>query len=368
LKDDRGSVVVIDRDGKRVAATPEWASLDGLAWAPSGREVYFTAAESGADSSLRGLALDGKVRLLLSGTGRFVLHDTAPDGRILLERATFRSEIVFHKGSGEERDLSWLDFSAVEGISPNGDTLLFYESGEGGGPDYTIFLRRTDGSPPVRLGNGRALDVSPDRRFVLSVDIHDTSALDLTPTGPGEIRHIRVPGLVANEDAGFLADSTRIYVTGRDATGKRATWLTDVQGKDPRPLPLPEGRILRCNTFSPDGARFVALCPETGSGSCFYDTLAGKPVPVPGAQKEWFAIGSDRLGRLYYRDFAMGKPESLLRLDPKTGRVTTLGELMPRDRAGAFSVLDPNIAADGEAWAYTFQRRLSDLHVVTGLK
>jgi hypothetical protein len=31
-------------------------------------------------------------------------------------------------------------------------------------------------------------------------------------------------------------------------------------------------------------------------------------------------------------------------------------------------VLDVNVAADGEAWAYTFQRRLSDLHIVTGFK
>jgi DNA-binding winged helix-turn-helix (wHTH) protein len=369
LGDDRGLVAVVDQSGRRVATSPEWASLEGLAWAPGGREVYFTAAESGADNSLRGLSLDGKVRLVLSGTGRFVLHDTAPDGRILLERATLRSEIQLHTGgSGEDRDLSWLDFSAVEGISPNGDTVLFFESGEGGGPEYTSFLRKTDGSPPVRLGNGRALDLSPDGRFVISVDIRNASALDLTPTGPGEIRHVRVPGLVAHEDAGFLADSTRIYVTGRDASGNRATWLTDVQGRAARPLPLPEGRILRSNTFSADGSRFVASCPEGNDGSCFYDTLAGKPVPVPGAQKEWVAIGIDKRGRLYYRDRAKNPPESLLRLEPVTGRVTKLAELAPRDRAGVFSVLDANIAADGEAWAYTFQRRLSDLHIVSGVK
>jgi hypothetical protein len=246
--------------------------------------------------------------------------------------------------------------------------VLFFESGEGGGPEYTSFLRKTDGSPPVRLGNGRALDLSPDGRFVISVDVRNASALDLTPTGPGEIRHIRVPGLAAHEDAGFLADSTRIYVTGRDASGKRATWLTDVQGRAPRPLPLPEGRMLRRNTFSPDGSRFVASCPGSGYGSCFYDTLAGKPVPVPGAQKDWVAVGIDTRGRLYYRDQAMGKPESLLRLEPTTGRVTTLAELVPRDRAGVFAVFDARIAANGESWAYTIQRRLSDLHIVGGVK
>ena len=371
LNDDRGLVVVVDRDGRRVAASPEWGSLDGIAWAPSGREVYFTASEAGADNSLRSLSLDGKVRMVLSGSGRFVLHDTAPDGRVLLERASFRSEIVFRRSAEhEDRDLSWLDFSAVVGISPKGDTVLFYESGEGGGPEYATFLRKTDGSPPVRLGAGRALDLSPDGRFVMSVDIRNATGLDLTPTGPGEIRHVRIPGITAHEDAGFLADSTRIFVTGRDAAGKRATWLTDVQGREPRLLPLPDGRILRHNTFSPDGSRFVASCPESVGyeGSCFYGTAVGNPTPVPGAQKQWIAISVDAQGRLYYRDRAADKAESLLRLEPKTGKATTLAELAPRDRAGVFGVLDVNVAADGEAWAYTFQRRLSDLHIVTGLK
>ena len=126
--------MVLDREGRRVAATPEWASLDGLAWAPDGREVWLTASEVGADNSLRALSLDGRVRTVLSGMGRLVLHDVAPDGRVLLERATLRSEVLFRRaGDAEDRDLSWLDFSAVEGISADGNTVLFYESGQGGG-------------------------------------------------------------------------------------------------------------------------------------------------------------------------------------------------------------------------------------------
>ena len=41
---------------------------------------------------------------------------------------------------------------------------------------------------------------------------------------------------------------------------------------------------------------------------------------------------------------------------------------MPRDRAGAYGLLDVTVAANGEAWAYTLLRRLSDLHVVTGIR
>ena len=365
LQDDHGLVVILDRSGKRVAASPEWASLEGIAWMPNGREVLFTASDRGADNSLRGLDLDGRVRLVLSSTGRLVVHDVAPDGRVLLERATARTEMLFHKaGENEDHDLSWLDYSGAVAISPKGDTVLFYESGEGAGPEYSTFLRRCDGSPPVRVGPGRALDLSPDGKLVLSVDIRNPAALDLTPTGAGEIRKIRLPTLVAHEDAGFLADGKRIFVTGREDSGKRGTWLTDLDGQAPRPLPLPEGSILQQSTFWSDGSRFIAECPDS-SGPCSYDSVTGKPTPVPGAQKGWSAVAVDTRGRIYFRDRKLGAPEKLLRVED--GRVTTLAELAPRDRAGAFGILDVSVAANGDAWVYTFLRRLSELHIVTGI-
>jgi DNA-binding winged helix-turn-helix (wHTH) protein/WD40 repeat protein len=368
LDDDRGLVVVLDREGRRVAATPEWASLDGLAWAPHGREVWFTASEVGADNSLRALSLDGRVRTVLSGMGRLVLHDAAPDGRVLLERAALRCEVLFHRaGEVKDRDLSWLDFSAVEAISPDGKTVLFFESGQGGGPGYATFLRRTDGSPPVRVGSGRALGLSPDGSWVLSVSVSHPDHLDLTPTGPGENRTIRLPGVVAHEEGGFVGDGRRIFATGRDGQAKRATWLTDLDGTAPQRLPLPEGRILRQNTFSPDGSRFVASCPDSGL-PCFYDTAAGNPTPVPGVQKGWGTVGFDARGRLYFRDRTKRVPERLIRLDPASGHATPIADLAPSDRAGVLAVLGVHVAANGEAWAYSVMRRLSDLHVVTGLK
>jgi len=297
-----------------------------------------------------------------------VLHDAAPDGRVLLERTTLRSEVLFRRaGDAADRDLSWLDFSAVEGISPDGSTVLFYESGQGGGAGYTTFLRRTDGSPPVRVGSGRALGLSPDGRWVLSVSVGRPDHLDLTPAGPGENRTIRLPGVVAHEAAGFVGDGRRVFVTGRDGAGRRTTWLTDLAGAAPQRLPLPEGRILMRNTFSPDGSRFVAPCPETGQ-PCFYDAVAGQPVPVPGVQKGWAMVGFDARGRLYFRDRTKRVPETLLRLDPASGRATPIAELAPADRAGVLAVLGVHVAASGEAWAYSVMRRLSDLHVVTGLQ
>ena len=368
LDDDRGLVTILDRDGKRVAASEEWASLDGIAWTPDGREVWFTASPVGADNAVRALSLDGRVRTVLSGMGRLVLHDLAPDGRGLLERATLRSEMLFRRaGEPEDRDLSWLDFSAPEGIAPDGGTLLFYESGQGGGADYSTFLRKTDGSMPVRVGSGRALALSPDGRWVLSVSLRKPDSMDLTPTGPGENRKLQVPGVAAHEAAGFVGGDGRIFVTGRDAAGKRATWITDIAGAAPRRLPLPEGHILTQNTFSPDGGHFVTSCPKEGE-PCLYDTATGNPAPLRGVQKGWWPVGWDARGRLYFRDRSKRLPETLWRVDPATGRATFLAELAPRDRAGVLAVMGVLVANGGEAWAYSVMRRLSELHVVTGVK
>ena len=87
-----------------------------------------------------------------------------------------------------------------------------------------------------------------------------------------------------------------------------------------------------------------------------------------GSRKGWVATGFDARGRLYFRDRSKRMPETLVRLDPATGRATPLAELAPRDGAGALAVIGVHVAANGEAWTYSVMRRLSDLHVVTGLK
>src|SRR6185436_17004151 len=89
---------------------------------------------------------------------------------------------------GVERDLSWFDYSTVADLSADGKTLLFYEWGEAVGAAPTIFIRRTDGSVPVSLGEGRPLALSPDTRWVAAVQGTDAARLVLLPAGTGEVR------------------------------------------------------------------------------------------------------------------------------------------------------------------------------------
>ena len=366
--DDAGGVRVFDRSGRLVASSEGWGSLEGLAWSPRGGEVWFTAARSGADSALHALSLDGRVRLVLAGMGRLVLHDVAADGRVLLESATLRSEMLFRReGEAEDRNLSWLDFSAAVALSPDASEIFFYESGQGGGPDYLNFVRRTDGTLPVRVGTGRACSLSPDGQWALAINLRQPDHVDVLPTGPGEPRQIRIPGAAVHEMAGFVAGGRKVYVTTRDASGQRVTWLLNADGSQPQRLKLPEGRALFGQPFSPDGARVVMTCPK-GVVPCVVPLDGGEPVPVPGAKAEWRATGWDEKGRLYFRDRSKRFPETLWRLDPASGRAQALAQLAPRDLAGAQGIAGVVVSSRGDAWAYNVLRRLSDLHVVTGVR
>jgi hypothetical protein len=96
--------------------------------------------------------------------------------------------------SNKETDLSWLDWSAPTDLSADGKTLLFLESGEGGGENYAAYVRETDGSPATRLGEGAALALSPDKKGVISAPAHNLGQLTLLATGAGESRQITHEG------------------------------------------------------------------------------------------------------------------------------------------------------------------------------
>ena len=366
--DDRGQVVIMDRDGERLAVSGPWGSLDGLAWSPGGDEVWFTAARVGVKSELHALTRDGRVRHIHAAMGRLVLHDIAPDGRVLLERTGTGGE-TFLGRSGQEglRELTWLDVSGAEGLSADGSQVLLVESGDGGGPDYTSYLRSTDGSLPMRLGPGRGTSLSIDGKWALVIPVRTPDHVQVVPTGAGESRQFRIPGAATHEMAGWLPDGKTIYVSTRDSSGRWAAWLVDGASGESRPLPLPEGVILYSNTFSPDGTQFVTRCPG-GEAHCMYSTTGGDPIPLAGAEPEWRAVAWDEHDRVYFRDRTFQMAEALWRVDMATGRSEHVADLAPPDRSGVLGLTRVTVAHSGEAWAFSLIRRLSDLYVVRDLR
>ena len=75
-----GRLTVLLRDNR--------AAMRGLAWSPSGEEIWFTAAKANEDMAFWSVDLEGRERLRLPAPMGLVLFDVARDGRVLIGRET----------------------------------------------------------------------------------------------------------------------------------------------------------------------------------------------------------------------------------------------------------------------------------------
>src|SRR4029077_12857100 len=91
-----------------------------------------------------------------------------------------------HADQDKDIDLSWFDWTLGRAVSNDGRWVVLEEDGEGGGAQYSIFLRKTDGSPAIRLGSGMGLDISPDGKWVASTNVKQPSPTVLLPPGAGQ--------------------------------------------------------------------------------------------------------------------------------------------------------------------------------------
>ena len=86
------------------------------------------------------------------------LFDISKDGQVLITNEASRLEDYGrHVGQDKDIDLSWFDWTLGRAVSNDGQWVVLEEDGEGGGPDYSIFVRKTDGSAAIRLGSGMGL-------------------------------------------------------------------------------------------------------------------------------------------------------------------------------------------------------------------
>lgn len=361
--DDRGEVVTVDAAGQSTVLSRDWASLEGLAWSPSGREVWFTGAKVGSDSTLNAVRLSGSERVVTRGPGRLVLHDIRADGAVLLERTTRRTELRGRFGSdAAERDLSWLDLSMVTDLAPDGRTVVFSESGEGGGAAYGVYLRATDGSPPVRLGEGRAMTLSPDGRWVLTMPLFGPPRIVALPTGAGDPRTLAT-GFTRHAWAGWFPDSRRVVFTAAEPGQPQRAFVQDLEGGPARAL-TNELALTNC-VVSPDGRRLLARRPGPNGLWQFHPVDGGAPTPAPlGPLDRPLVFTSDGSG-VFVVPFSLTGPLIVDRVDLSTGARSRWTEVAGDDKAPP--MMSFTITPDGRSYAYSVHRVLSELYLVRGL-
>jgi DNA-binding winged helix-turn-helix (wHTH) protein/Tol biopolymer transport system component len=359
--DDRGIVSVVDLAGKKKVLSSGWESEEGLAWSPNGSEVWFSATAAGLQRRIYAVNLAGRQRLAFSALGGVTLHDIASDGRLLLTRDEQRAGIrVMAPDATRERDLSWLDWSLPVDISRDGNTLLFDEQGEEGGPTYTVAERDMRGSPPVPLGEGMAGDFSPDGKWAITTVSY--TQLELLPTGAGTIRHIERDGIQQYRHMiHWMPDGKQILFSGNEAGHPVRCYIQNIDGGKPRPV-TPEG-VSFCQA-SADGKLIVGT---DATGMKLYPLDGGAPRPITGLQtEEVFEWTSDpRFGYVYQRKTA---PVKIYRLNIENGQRQLFKEIDPADETGLYDMSHLMVSADGRAYVYGYTRLLSELYLVSGVK
>ena len=363
--DDAGTAMIVDRSGKRVVISGLFVSAQGLAWSPDGSEVWFTGAKEGFTRALCAASRSGRVRILAQGTGGFTIQDVAKSGRVLVTQEKARQGISGLLPGGEkERDFAWLDWSLIRDVTPDGQTLLFDESGEGSGGN-TVYVRKADGSPAVRLGGGVAAEFSPDGRVALGIVKQGALyRFAIYPIGAGEPKMLPATA-IRIEQADWLPDGRRIVFSGSEPDRGSRLWVQGLDDAQPKPV-SPEGYRMFARGGSHDGKALTVVGPD--QRFYLYPVAGGEPAPIPGLVKGDIPSGWTADGRFLFVRVRGEVPQRVMKLDVATGRKELWKELMPPDPAGIWLISPVWITPDEKYYAYSFARSLADLYVVDGLR
>jgi hypothetical protein len=366
-----GSLVVVDIAGAARTLSEGWIDIGGVAWSPGGREVWFTAARTGNARNLHAVSLAGAYRLVSRTPAAMILQDVSARGQVLLTHAHQRCDALGRlAGDPAERDLSWYDWTHLTDLWPDG-RMLFTAEGEGGGPMYTVYLRRAAGEAPVRLGEGHSTEISPDGSAALCLLRSTPPALLVLPTGAGPARTLD-PGRTFAEYhwAWWFPDGRRVLFLANEAGRPAQLFVQDTAGGPARPLAPPGVTAYRHRPIASDGAHVLALVPGPPRARFALwpvDGTAAADVPglVPGEQPlQWTADGVG----LFVRRSGPVLPVRIDRLDLRTGARAPWRELRPADAAGVVHVGDVLVTRDGASYAYNCQRTLSELYLAEGLQ
>ncbi len=357
--DDRGAVCVLDAAGKKTVLSSGWQSADGLAWSPQGK-IWVSASKRGIARALYEISENGQERQILTVPTGMTLQDIASDGRVLLTSEDERVLIRGTDGRGPERDLSWFDWSVARDLSPDGQWLLFEESGAPAGVHYMVGMRKFDGSPPLKLGEGSPGGLSRDGKWVVATT---PEQITLLPTGAGQPVAVAAPGLSNFGTAHILPDGEHIVVVAQENHRPLRSYLVDLHGGKPRPI-TPEG--ISSYVFSPDGKYVVAR--DADHLLSIYAVDGSSARGIPNSPTGLLPIAWTADGASLYADDPSSMPQKIYRVEIATGRRQLVKELMPADPSGLVNIFGPVITPDGKAYAYNTYRVLSTLYLVRGLQ
>jgi len=360
---DEGALELVDLSGKRTVLVPDDVSLEGIAWSPNGKEVWYAGTSNGGwADTIFAVSLSGKKRNILT-MPYLRLHDIAKDGRVLLSHESWRRQLKgFFPGDKIEHPYSWLDDTEATGISDDGHSISFTEGGETYylENDYMAYYRATNGSPAVLLGAGTAA-ISPDGKWLLSTS-SKSHKLQLQPLGPGKSRELPTPGLQNFDHPNWSGDGRRIAY---EAQTDQNDWNVYEQKIDGGPPGLV--KAFARNVFphlSHDG-ELLALHEEQGGISLH---RAGNPQPIAmkGVLESEYPVCFLTGGRSLLVGMTSGNELVLTLVDLASGRRESWKSVPIEVQTGG-EQLAFTVTPDLKYYTYSSPRYTSDLFIVDNL-
>jgi hypothetical protein len=240
--------------------------------------------------------------------------------------------------------------------------MAFTESGEGAGEKYGVYVRPTDGSPAIRVGDGSSRAISPDGKWVAAQFVDGRTGIQILPIGAGEARTLPIEPIERVIGARWFPDSRRLAVIGVEKNQKPRTYELAVAGGAPKPITA-EG--VTGLAVSPDGRWLAAFSADGVPGLLPMD---GGPIKlIPAAARTdsfsgWLADSRAFLAR------SSGSPVQVSKIDVATGTRTPYTTINVSDPSGVVSLGQLAFAPDGDRYVFNYFRVLSELYIIDGLK
>jgi len=358
--DDRGDVVVVDLDGKRKTLSAGYWGLEGIAWSHDGKTVYFSGGTGYADFSIYAVTLSGNIRVAAQSAGGLVIHDIAANGQMLATRDDLNRNMYVHMpGVASDVDMSFRELSEPVDMTSDGKTVVFTESGTAAGSNYQVCMRRTDGSQVVVLGEGGAVDLSDDGRWVLA-GIFPNRVI-LYPTGAGKPVELKTSSMDLVIDGRWMPGAKQVLLIGGPKDEASRCYLVDVPDGLPRAI-TPPGVAFALP--SPDGKRMILQQPDLTWWTAGLDSSSVR-VPAPGLGEEDFVSAWQPDGRGIFIHHRNKVPNEVESVDLTTGARRPFATLDPKT-PGVLYIRSVAIAPAVNSYAYGALTYISRLYTMEG--
>ena len=353
---DDGRAVILDlRDGRQINSR-DYDSIYGLAWRPSGDEIWFSAAETGLSRSVWRMNKIGREGLVYQVPANLTVQDISGRGDLLVTRNVAQSSVLVEKLKGEQdpTNLSVFDWSALGDLSRDGKQITFDETGEAV-RSPALYLRDISGSTPTLLGNATTpAAISPHGDAVLAVTNSMCQQIVLFPRSQPS-RTVTRPGLCVY---GFFWQSENEIVFNATEGNKKVRCYLEKIGEPDAVAFTQEG--IRCMLRSPDGKHTLTFSNGTYFQTAVPEGTSQRLTKLNPAYRPIGWLRDNRIAIIRNRN-----PFTIGFVDIESGRSSSRLVRTPPDVENVFTV---RISPDATTLAYTAYQLNSDLYFLHGLK